>query len=131
MATPRSSCFRGICTTGQAADQTPLTASGRPIACLFWGWLIFFGRTKKVLIIIIVALIAFSTGFLFSQSDSQSEIDALNTELYDAEASLQSAHRDLYKAKDAQKEAEHQRNHAQASDSDVRKTLFQAKRELT
>jgi len=131
MATPRSSCFRGICTTGQAVDQTPLTASGRPIACLFWGWLIFFGRTKKVLIIIIVALIAFSTGFLFSQSDSQSEIDALNTELYDAEASLESAHRDLYKAKDAQKEAEHQRNHAQASDSDVRKTLFQAKRELT
>ena len=127
MATPRSSCFRGICTTGQAADQTPLTASGRPIACLFLGWLIFFGRTKKVLIIIIVALIAFSTGFLFSQS----EIDALNTELYDAEASLESAHRDLYKAKDAQKEAEHQRNHAQASDSDVRKTLFQAKRELT
>ena len=131
MATPRSSCFRGICTTGQAVDQTPLTASGRPIACLFWGWLIFFGRTKKVLIIIMVALIAFSTGFLFSQSDSQSEIDALNTELYDAEASLESAHRDLYKAKDAQKEAEHQRNHAQASDSDVRKTLFQAKRELT
>ena len=85
----------------------------------------------KVLIIIIVALIAFSTGILFSQSDSQSEIDALNTELHDVEASLESAHRDLYKAKDAQKEEEHQGNHAQAIDNDVRKTLFQAKRELT
>ena len=73
----------------------------------------------------IAAVLAFSTGC------SQSEIDALNTELYDAEASLESAHRDLYKVKDAQKEAEHQRNHAQASDSDVRKTLFQAKRKLT
>ena len=88
-------------------------------------------NAMKGLFIFIGAQIPFSAGLILSESRSQSKIDALNTELDDERAELVSTSWDLGNAKDAQKEAEHQRNHAQASDSEVRKTLFQAKRELT
>ena len=78
----------------------------------------------KVLIIIMGAVVAFSTGC------SQSEIDALNTELYDAHTNLESAHRDLYVAKEAQKVAEREMTVAQDQSETAYVNLHKVQRQL-
>ena len=84
-------------------------------------------NAMKGLFIFIGAQIPFSAGLILSESRSQSKIDALNTELDDERAELVSTSWDLGNAKDAQKEAEQQRNHAQASESAAQQQLTQQK----
>jgi chromosome segregation ATPase len=72
----------------------------------------------------VAAVLAFSTGC------SQSEIDALNTELYDAHTNLESAHRDLYVAKEAQKVAEREMTVAQDQSETAYANLHNVQRQL-
>ncbi len=72
----------------------------------------------------VAAVLAFSTGC------SQSEIDALNTELYDAHTNLESSHRDLYVAKEAQKVAEREMTVAQDQSETAYANLHNVQRQL-
>ncbi len=73
----------------------------------------------------LAAVLAFSTGC------SQSEIDALNTELDDAHNTLDSARGDLNVAITAQKEAELKMKTAQRDEQNARVNLHKVQQQLT